>query len=204
MEADSTLQGVTAVSDSDVWAVGSFNPYSETFTLTEHWNGSQWSIVPSPSPNTFISELRSVSAVASNDVWAVGDILNYQTNFEDMLIEHWNGSTWQTVSHTSPCAPNLCGRLYNVFALSGSDIWAVGVNITSYDIAVIMHWNGANWSVSSNPPLRSICFRYGLLGVSATSATHALATGYCQQSGDTTLTETLGPPQFPMKGPGRR
>jgi hypothetical protein len=46
VEADSTLQGVTAVSDSDVWAVGSFNPYSETFTLTEHWNGSQWSAEP--------------------------------------------------------------------------------------------------------------------------------------------------------------
>src|SRR6266699_2728951 len=34
------LFGVTAVSSSDVWAVGEFN---NTSTLTEHWNGRKWS-----------------------------------------------------------------------------------------------------------------------------------------------------------------
>jgi hypothetical protein len=46
------LLGVTAVSTTDVWAVGSFRNASGAFqTLTLHWDGTTWSIVPSPSPN---------------------------------------------------------------------------------------------------------------------------------------------------------
>src|SRR4051794_32833678 len=43
------LIGVGALSSDDVWAVG----YQDigipgTFTLIEHWDGNQWSVVPSP------------------------------------------------------------------------------------------------------------------------------------------------------------
>jgi hypothetical protein len=46
----STLQGVTAISGRDVWAVGySYDAVAATLApLIEHWDGSTWSIVPSP------------------------------------------------------------------------------------------------------------------------------------------------------------
>ncbi len=44
--------GVAAISSNDVWVVGykSFKTKLEKGqeTLTEHWNGTTWSIVPSP------------------------------------------------------------------------------------------------------------------------------------------------------------
>ena len=47
------LAGVTAISANDVWAVGDFQTSSGAGTvfqtLTEHWNGTAWSIVASPS-----------------------------------------------------------------------------------------------------------------------------------------------------------
>src|SRR5436305_126985 len=43
------FQGVAAVSASDVWAVGDFvNSSGNDQTLTEHWNGHKWKVVPSP------------------------------------------------------------------------------------------------------------------------------------------------------------
>jgi hypothetical protein len=40
-------------------------------TLTEHWSGSAWTVVPSPAPGT-LSLLRSVRGTSPSDVWAVG------------------------------------------------------------------------------------------------------------------------------------
>src|SRR5215471_18623491 len=72
------LTGVTAISASDVRAVGDFQITTSAGTvfqtLTEHWDGTAWSIVSSPSPGSpgSGSELRGVAAVSATDVWAVG------------------------------------------------------------------------------------------------------------------------------------
>jgi hypothetical protein len=43
------LLGVTAVSANVIWAVGRFEPSPSFFeTLTLHWTGISWSVVPSP------------------------------------------------------------------------------------------------------------------------------------------------------------
>src|SRR6266851_991175 len=67
------LFGVTAVSSTDVWAVGEFN---NTSTLTEHWNGHTWRVVSSPNGGTRDNVLNGVTAVSASDVWAVGDFLD--------------------------------------------------------------------------------------------------------------------------------
>ena len=51
------LQGVSALSSNNVWAVGyAGNPAQ---TLIEHWNGTVWSVVPSlnPTPATTICKV---------------------------------------------------------------------------------------------------------------------------------------------------
>src|SRR5207247_1674695 len=63
------LSAVAAISSNDVWAVGHYNavggsPYG---TLIEHWNGTNWSIISSPSPGTD-SGLYGVVALA-DDAW---------------------------------------------------------------------------------------------------------------------------------------
>src|SRR5579859_6470269 len=70
----SLLNGIAAISASDVWAVGgSTLPGSNVGqTLTEHWNGKHWNVVPSPNEGTASNQLSSVAAISTNDVWAVG------------------------------------------------------------------------------------------------------------------------------------
>src|SRR5207253_1359432 len=86
----------------------------EIRTLVEHWNGSQWSVVPSPN-GAGNNALNGVAAVSANDVWAVGSISN-QT-----LIEHWDGTQWNIVPNPGN------GILYAASALSANDVWAVGI-----------------------------------------------------------------------------
>src|SRR5207253_236668 len=43
------VEGVTAISPDDIWAVGSSDLYTGgKGTLTMHWDGAEWSVVPSP------------------------------------------------------------------------------------------------------------------------------------------------------------
>ena len=48
---DNALAAISVRSSSDAWAVGYYKPESAGFlTLILHWDGSTWSVVPSPAP----------------------------------------------------------------------------------------------------------------------------------------------------------
>ncbi len=72
-ETSGQLNGIAAVSATDVWAVGRYGDSNgDEHTLIEHWNGSSWSAIPSPNPGGQSQGLSSVAAVSASDVWAVG------------------------------------------------------------------------------------------------------------------------------------
>lgn len=180
----SSLSGVSAVSASDVWAVGSSLNSGITSTLVEHWNGSAWSIVASPSPGSLTNVLVGVSALAANDVWAVG-VSDYGGGFQT-LIEHWNGTTWSQVASVSPTSPS---SLNSVVAVSGSDAWAVGSSGGGdAERTLVEHWNGTSWSRVGSP--NGTTFQGNALeSVAAVSATSVLAVGF-QHVGPATQTLT--------------
>ncbi len=159
------LSDIEALSSNDVWTVGYYtdpNDFLVTYTLTEHWNGSSWSIVPSPNIIGDTNLLSSVSAVPSNDssegrhseVWAVGSTCNQFDCFDGLyqpLAMHYDGRAWSPVP-TPNLGPNY-GGLSGVAAISRNDAWVVG---TSFDTsgntqALTEHWNGHAWSVVSSP-----------------------------------------------------
>jgi Phosphoesterase family len=117
------LFGVSAASAGDVWAVGDQQGTDGTFrTLVEHWNGTAWSVVPSPNPGVSGNELYAVTALAPDDVWAVGQQLG-RGDPDQALIEHWDGSRWRVVP--SPRHGSASAALYGV-AGSDGQVWAVG------------------------------------------------------------------------------
>jgi hypothetical protein len=62
------LADVAVLSRCNVWAVGTSPPH----TLIEHWNGSSWTIQPSPNFGTGSNGLGSVDASSSRNIWAIG------------------------------------------------------------------------------------------------------------------------------------
>ncbi len=150
------FSSVTAVAADDVWAVGSDAQAPEgdeafpSEPLIEHWDGSAWNVVPSP---TFTDGggLGGVAAVAADDVWAVGSASNGDSS--QTLIEQWDGGSWNVV--TSPnLNSNNTDNLSGVVALSSSDVWAVGDDYdftNQVDSTLIEHWDGGAWSIAPSP-----------------------------------------------------
>jgi hypothetical protein len=140
----SVLYSVSAVSANDVWAVGSsHNGSAPSRTLIEHWDGTQWHIVPSPNPDSQLNELRGVAAISANNVWAVGYRGGTRTETPlETLVLHWDGTSWSKVA--SPNVPGAANELSGITAISANDIWAVG---SAGGTPLAMHWNGNAWTV---------------------------------------------------------
>jgi hypothetical protein len=179
---DNYLYGVTAVSPTDIWAVGYYCPgscsTSPSQTLVEHWDGSVWSGVVSPNAGTGSNSLLSVTAANASNVWAVG---SYQVSGVDRtLIMRWDGSAWTVVP-----SPNMgTGRnlLNSVDFTSINDGWAVGMYINGgVGQTLVEGWNGSAWSVVASP--NSGTELNTLNGVSALSLTDTWAVGTYFSSG---------------------
>jgi hypothetical protein len=84
---NSLLNAVSCVSASACTAVGYHNGATEAGTLAESWNGTTWSVVPSPAKGV----LDGVSCVSAGACVAVGRFTG------GTLAESWNGTTWSVV-----------------------------------------------------------------------------------------------------------
>lgn len=89
----SELNGISAVSASDVWAVGDQGNSAAPDNLVEHWDGRSWSRVATPKPGEY-AELRGVSADAGDDAWAVGFEVKSGQDGSYTWVQHWDGQHW--------------------------------------------------------------------------------------------------------------
>ncbi|MBI3474921.1 MAG: hypothetical protein HY010_04265 [Acidobacteria bacterium] len=185
------LAAVSAVSSSDVWAVGlMFDCTSLLKPMALHWDGLKWSKVKTPALNTNDNAaFTGVRAFASNDVYAVG----YQpaTNGAVLtLIEHWDGSSWKVIS--SPNGNNTGNVLAGISGNSPTDIWAVGDMVAPNTPVktLVEHFDGANWTIVPSPnPLPTGSLNQNVLSsVQANSATDVTAVGFLSNSGTQTVT----------------
>ncbi|HZU66636.1 MAG TPA: hypothetical protein VFA09_05095 [Ktedonobacteraceae bacterium] len=141
--AENALDSVAAVSPNDIWTVGNYsNTNDHNLTLTEHWNGSSWSWVNSPSVGSFANFLRGVATVSTNDVWAVGFYWASPGDITDTLTENWNGSGWNVIP--SPNPPGGDNFLGGVFALNATNVYAVGSSVSG---TLVIKWNGTAWVI---------------------------------------------------------
>lgn len=92
------FNSIKANSPTDVWAVGDQGVVDgASSTLIEHWNGTAWSIVPSPSPGSSGNLSGVTTSNAANDVWAVGSDVPAGGTLAQTLTLNWNGTSWVTV-----------------------------------------------------------------------------------------------------------
>jgi hypothetical protein len=121
------FNGIKANGPDDVWAVGGsgvIDVPSSQKTLIEHFNGTAWSIVPSPSPGSIDILSGVTTSNAANNVWAVGADAPAGTSVRQTLTLNWNGTAWKVVD-----SPNT-GSTDGVGAVATSPgaaiVWAVG------------------------------------------------------------------------------
>jgi hypothetical protein len=185
------LQGVSCTSSSNCWAVGAGTDQNgeNLNSVTEHWDGSSWSIVASASTGESFDQLDNVHCVSETNCWAVGNAgpVQQNPNFlpifpgavgDQGLIEHWDGSTWSLIPSPSEQSPDG-GYLNGLTCVDASDCWASGSTTDSTGMAagVLMeHWDGSVWSLvpTANPDMTTGSI---LSSVSCTDSSHCWAVG---------------------------
>jgi hypothetical protein len=101
---------------TDCVAVGTYVSGSNTLTLVESWNGTTWSVVPSPNPkgHFYVSGLSGVSCWSLTNCAAVGFARARKKpphSYPQTLVETWNGNAWTIVPSPDPSetGDNLSG-----------------------------------------------------------------------------------------------
>ena len=135
------LEGVSAASASDVWAVGTVENRSSLAakTLTYHWDGTRWTRVASPNPagRSLGNRLHAVAARNTTAVYAVGD----QGYPAASLVLRWNGSAWTRLT-----APDI-GRLISV-AVDPGTVWVAS-------LTAVQSFDGSRWTRLPSLPVTS-------------------------------------------------
>ncbi len=184
----SLLWNVDCVTSSDCWAVGAqeLAGQKSPVSLAEHWDGSAWSVVPTPDIGGY---LFSVTCTGTSNCWAVGTAFDANKNPLAGFILHWDGTRW------SEASPAPTGQAYDQFdsvtCTGATDCWAVGFagpNPIQYNFlpgvdpsvvgstGLAEHWNGAAWSVVPTPAPASPSGRY-LSSVTCTESSDCWAVG---------------------------
>lgn len=172
--ASVALLGVTGTSPDDVWLVGGYEPDMGVQnyqpgpweTLTEHWNGTAWSVVQAPDAtlpeplsdgSKAADDLLTAAAEApSGALWAVGGALpgaaltlrrgdGAWSLIPSLAVTAQNDGQVKTAAQWPGYSPEVyvptffpgTSPLVSVVTLGADDAWAVG--------AVILHWDGTAW-----------------------------------------------------------
>jgi hypothetical protein len=144
-------------------------------TLVEHFNGSKWVKLTSPSPPGG-DALFDVDVLNASDGWAVG--VHGKEQRAHPLIERWDGSKWTVVD-----GPKTSGgsELFGVVDVAVDVAFAVGIQGNGQPL--IEQWNGSAWGLVAGPSVQGGALR----SVDAVSSTDVWAVGAVNATA--TLTE---------------
>lgn len=124
---DAELNAVTIISKDDVWAVGSYPEEWTVKTLTLHWDGLKWAIVPSPNIGNTNNYLLSMAALSEDDLWAFGFRKVGNAAWENQPLSlRWNGMSWKIVN-----SPTMLTEIGSASVTSSKDLWLVSLSLNA-------------------------------------------------------------------------
>ena len=193
------LYGVSCSRAAHCIGVGESAGGSGPSTLAEGWNGSSWSVQPTPDPEgADPSALAAVSCPSTDDCLAVGSY--FDNEFTAPLAERWNGLAWSIL----PAAPVPRDAQFAVFAgvscVSSDECVAVGSYYNgSTNLALAEAWNGSAWSIQTTPSVSGVQASV-LHGVSCPTGRECTAVGsYSDANGTWSLAEIWNGSEWSMQ-----
>jgi Ser-Thr-rich glycosyl-phosphatidyl-inositol-anchored membrane family len=188
---NNALNRVACTSSTSCVAVGFyFDGSSNTNqTLVESWNGTVWSITPSPNQPSSNNDLTAVSCTSATACTAVGVSVD-GSSIAQTLIERWNGTVWSISSSPNPGV--ISNELNGVKCTSSTSCMAVGdyFNASNVDQTLIERWNGSTWAVVASPNRGTM--QNTLMSIACPSTTSCVAVGFSLTTSNVpqTLVET--------------
>jgi hypothetical protein len=122
--SDSYLFSLSALSSTNIWAGGAVYSPNSSLTpsagLVQHWDGTQWKIVPSVdgNPGNF-NELNAILAASPSEIWAGGDYVSPTLPYPLLTLTNRLCMSIPTVTGVLPISGNATGG--TTVAISGTD-----------------------------------------------------------------------------------
>src|SRR6266567_1192735 len=170
----SILSSVACPAVSSCIAAGTTFTASGPRTLAEAWDGTAWTIQPTPNASG-TGWLFALACTSAASCTAVGT--SFPETGPATLAEYWDGTTW-TIQPT----PNPSGAPYNwLFGLAcptASSCMAVGTNGDSAGNAVTLGegWDGTAWTIQQTADPTGAASGQ-LAGVACLSGSNCVAVG---------------------------
>jgi hypothetical protein len=186
-----TLASVSCPDSGACFAVGNAFTHGKDRPLVERWDGTAWSVVPTPALS-LLGSLGSVSCVSSRSCMAVGSSFGTTGGLARTFTARWDGASWSQIA--SP-TPGQGGSLTGVWCVNDSRCDAVGESISGSGTqrALVERWNGTTWSVIASPNASGV--GSWLSSVSCSTASNCFAVGErepSQQTGRTLVERWTG------------
>ena len=153
------LDAIDALSPTNVWAAG-FDFTARGAALIEHWDGTSWTHVPTPTEPDDTFELLDIGFVSPDDGYAFGAIgSGFRTAgahafsrggraggpaWDAYVTLHWNGTSWTQIETDG-------NEFESLSASSPTDAWMVGR--ATDGTTITQHWDGSTWTVVPSPSL---------------------------------------------------
>jgi hypothetical protein len=148
-QPEGTLAAVACLTISDCIAVGyDIDAAGTDRALAEAWNGTAWTLLPTPNPNAAgLTQLSGISCTGPAACTAVGQSYSPKTGTTGALAEAWNGTAWSIEATPDPAGATAT-QLSAVSCSSTFACSAVGQSGTS---ALAESWNGTAWAIEATP-----------------------------------------------------
>jgi len=183
---ETRLESVSCPSATNCIAAGSYtNASSNMFPMALKWDGTKWETMSVPAPETAIlSSLHGISCSSTSSCVAVGLVFDFSFT-QKTLAMHWDGTKWEIRSTPNPAGTSV-SNLRAVSCTAGNACTAVGSYLKgeTTTTAQAMRWNGTSWAVQTVPAMEGEK-ESDLFGVSCSSASACMATGFFKNSGGT-------------------
>ena len=190
------LDSVSCMSPDSCMAVGAFAKpglSAQSQPLAEYWNGSTWSIVPTPNPQAENgSSLVGISCTAASACTAGGDY-DYADIAQSIFALRWNGTKWVMQRQPTPIGPNFNSD-NAVSCTAASSCTTVGLLTNGGNQAETLAetWNGVRWTIQHTPnPAGNN--GAALQGLSCARSSECTSVGYwsTHSNSNNTLAESL-------------
>jgi hypothetical protein len=164
----SGLRIISGDSPTSIWALGYYlDSHRKQHTYTVHYNGTRWSIVPSPDGLGTLTD-------GPEGVWATLTATDQHTGEAITTIYERQSGAWVKMP-----APTAGGEPLPVSAIGGdspTDVFAVGGGQgASANHGIVAHWDGSTWTVVEDAS--RFGYQDALEGVAASSPSDVIAVG---------------------------
>src|SRR5439155_7373931 len=145
------LSAVSCDPSGSCTAVGQYGTGGPTLTLAERWNGSTWTIQPTPNPAGANALLTGISCPGRYSCTAVGYSVSSVVR---PLVERWNGVAWRIQS--APIPPQSfwaivqtvsCTARTACIAVGG----VIGNGVDAQERPLAEQWDGTAWTIEPTP-----------------------------------------------------